>query len=419
LTVTTWAYAIANFSLAAIGAVIGGFWQDKFGPRTVAMVGVTLWGCGNILAGLGTPSLGAPWLYASYGIVGGIGAGMAYITPLSMVTKWFPDKKGLAGGLVAGAFGLGAFLYNQLVPRLAGFHAASVHASGYIAAKAVAKAANATFGPATLRPTQTLTASDVASVMDVFVVSGIVFLIVGLGAASLFHNPPPGYVVGRVQRVATPSDFGYSPAQVLSTPQFYLLWLQLFVNVIGGVTIISNAVFILADLTKVSAVAIAPLFGLVSIFNALGRCFWGAISDRIGCNHTFAAMFTVQAVTLFLLGNVHDITLALAAFSVILLCCGGGFGTMPSFNAEYFGTRFMGLNYGLILSAWGFAGVIGPIVIARARDLTGSFEATIQFIAAVLMMSVILPFVTKKPAQTVRAATSTSHTVGIVPPSIT
>ena len=416
LTVTTWAYAIANFALAAVGAVVGGFWQDKVGPRTVAMAGVTLWGCGNVLAGLGTSYLGAPWLYLSYGIIGGIGAGMAYITPLSMVTKWFPDKKGLAGGLVAGAFGLGAFLYNQLVPRLAGFHAAAVHAGGYIAAKAAATTASTMFDPAALGPAQTLTAKDIGSVMHVFVISGIVFLVVGLTAASLFRNPPRGYAVGGPGRVTTPSDFGYRPAQVIAMPQFYLLWVQLFVNVIGGVTIISNAVFILADLTKASAAAVAPLFGLVSIFNALGRCVWGAISDRIGCNHTFAAMFAVQAATLFLLANVHDLTLALAAFSVILLCCGGGFGTMPSFNAEYFGTRFMGLNYGLILSAWGFAGLIGPIVAARARDLTGSFEGTLPLLGAVLTMSVIFPFITKKPARTVRAAPSNDPSLVLTDP---
>ncbi len=131
LRTTTWAYAIANFSLAAVGAVIGGFWQDRAGPRKVAMVGVALWGLGNVLAGLGTSSLGAPWLYATYGIMGGIGAGMAYITPVAMVTKWFPDRKGLAGGLVAAGFGLGAFVYNLLVPRLAGFHAAALHAGGF------------------------------------------------------------------------------------------------------------------------------------------------------------------------------------------------------------------------------------------------------------------------------------------------
>jgi MFS transporter, OFA family, oxalate/formate antiporter len=396
LTVTTWTYAIANFSLAAIGAVVGGFWQDKIGPRAVATVGVTLWGSGNVLAGLGTSSLGAPWLYVSYGIIGGVGAGMAYVTPLSMVTKWFPDKKGLVGGLIAGAFGLGAFLYNQLVPRLAGFHAAAVHASDYIAARAASGAAP---GPA-----QILTAGDIASVMHVFVVSGIVFLVIGLAAARLFRNPPPGYVVSTERRRARPSDVGYSPAQVIRMPQFYLLWLQLFVNVIGGVTIISNAVLILADLTKVSSAAIGPVFGLVSIFNAMGRCFWGGISDRIGCNHTFVAMFAVQAVTLLLLGSVHDLTLALTAFAVILLCCGGGFGTMPAFNAEYFGTRSMGMNYGLILSAWGFAGLIGPILVAQIRDLTGSFKTTLPFIAALLMVSVILPFITKKPSQPARAA---------------
>jgi OFA family oxalate/formate antiporter-like MFS transporter len=399
LTTTTWAYAIANFSLAAVGAVIGGFWQDKVGPRPVAMVGVTLWGLGNVLAGLATSAFGAPWLYVSYGIIGGMGAGMAYITPLSMVTKWFPDKKGLAGGLVAGAFGLGAFLYNQCIPRLAGFHVAAVHASGFIAARTAATTAGAAFDPTTLTVSQTFTAGDIRAVMHVLIGSGIVFLIIGLAAASLFRNPPPGYSPpGRPRAAALCADTGYAPSQIMAMPQFYLLWLQLFVNVIAGITIISNAVFMLADLTKVSAASIAPLFGLVSIFNALGRCFWGAISDRIGCNHTFAAMFAIQAVTVLLLSHTHALLPALTAVSVILLCCGGGFGTMPSFNAGCFGTKFMGLNYGLILSAWGFAGLIGPIVVARAKDMTGSFAGMLPLIAIVLSASVILPFITKRPA---------------------
>jgi MFS transporter, OFA family, oxalate/formate antiporter len=399
LTTTTWTYAIANFSLAAVGAVIGGFWQDKVGPRRVALIGVTLWGCGNVLAGLATPLFGAPWLYLSYGVIGGIGAGMAYITPLAMVTKWFPDRKGLAGGLVAGAFGLGAFIYNQVVPRLAGFHAAAVHAGGFIAARAAARAAGTTFDPRALTAAQTLTAADSGAVMRVLVVSGMAFLIVGLAGASRFRNPPSGYAPpGRPRPATSPPDVGYSPAQVMAMPQFYLLWLQLFVNVIAGITIISNAGFILADLTKLSAASIAPLFGLASIFNALGRCLWGAVSDRIGCNHTFAAMFAVQAATVLVLAHVHEFVPALAAVSVILLCCGGGFGTMPSFNARCFGTKFMGLNYGLILSAWGFAGLIGPIVAARGKDLTSSFAGMLPFIAIVLSASVFLPYLTKRPS---------------------
>jgi MFS transporter, OFA family, oxalate/formate antiporter len=407
LTVPTWAYSIANFSLAAIGAVIGGFWQDRAGPRPVAMVGVTLWGIGNVLAGVGTSAFGAPWLYVSYGIIGGIGAGMAYITPLSMVTKWFPDRKGLAGGLVAGAFGLGAFVYNQWISRLEGFHAAAVHAGGFIAARA-ATVAGVAFDPRTLTAAQTFTADDIRAVMHVLVGSGMVFLIVGLSAASRFRNPPPGYSpTGR--GAATPSEGGYTPSQVIATPQFYLLWLQLFINVIAGITIISNAVFMLADLTKVAAVSIAPLFGLVCIFNALGRCLWGAISDRIGCRHTFAAMYAVQAVTVLLLAHTHALVPALAAVSVILLCCGGGFGTMPSFNAECFGMRFMGLNYGLILTAWGFAGLIGPILIARAKDLSGSFSGMLPLIAVALSASVILPYLTRKPGRHSRATATSAR----------
>jgi MFS family permease len=400
LRTTTWAYAIANFSLAAVGALIGGFWQDRAGPRKVAMVGVALWGAGNVLAGLGTPGVGAPWLYATYGIMGGIGAGMAYITPVAMVTKWFPDRKGLAGGLVAAGFGLGAFVYNLLVPRLAGFHAAALHAGGFLAAKAAATAAGSLFNLQGLTPAQIFTAADIGAVMQVFVASGGVFLVIGLTAALVFRNPPPGYRGASLNVLGgRPAVESYSPSQILATPQFYLLWLQLFVNVIGGITIISNAVFILTDLTRVSAAAVAPLFGLVSIFNALGRLFWGAVSDRIGCNKTFAAMFAIQAVTLFLLSDVHDLTLALTATSVVLFCCGGGFGTMPSFNASCFGTKYMGLNYALILTAWGFAALVGPILVARAKDMTGSFAGMLPLMALVLLGAVILPFLTKKPTR--------------------
>ena len=410
LRTTTWTYAIANFSVAAVGAVIGGFWQDRAGPRKVAVIGVAFWGLGNVLAGLGTSALGAPWLYATYGIMGGIGAGMAYITPVAMVTKWFPDRKGLAGGLVAAGFGLGAFVYNLAVPRLPGFHAAALHAGAFLHAKAAATATGALDFP--LTPAQTFTAADIGAVMQIFIASGGLFLVIGLAAASLFRNPPQGYRVASSKVLAAGSTVeSYSPSQILVTPQFFLLWLQLFVNVIGGITIISNAVFILTDLTQVSAATIAPLFGLVSIFNALGRLFWGAVSDRIGCNKTFAALFAIQAATLFLLSDVHDLNLALLATSVVLFCCGGGFGTMPSFNADCFGTRYMGLNYALILTAWGFAALVGPILVARAKDLTGSFAGLLPLMALVLLGAVILPFLTKRPVR--RAPLRESYSLSV------
>lgn len=415
VTATTWAYAIANFCLAAVGAVLGGFWQDRVGPRRVAVVGVILWGVGNVAAGLGTAAWGAAWLYLCYGVVGGIGAGMAYITPVSMVTRWFPQRRGLAGGMVAAGFGLGAFIYNQLVPRLDGFRTAATHASGYLAARKLATAAGHSFDAASLNAGAVMTPADIAAVMHVFVGSGCVYLIVGLLAASLFRNPPEAPAV-QGSCPAQRGPRGLSPGQVIRTRQFYLLWLQLFINVIAGITLISNAVFILDDLTRLPSSSLAPQFGLISLFNAVGRLLWGAVSDRIGCRGAFAAMFACQASVLFWLTDVHDLHLALEGFGIILLCCGGGFGVMPSYNAEYFGTKYLGLNYGLILSAWGLAGLVGPLLVARAKDLTGSFAGVLPLIACVSLAAVILPlFTTKtggKAARMLGAAPNNLHEPG-------
>ena len=395
LTTTTWAYAIANFSLATVGVVLGGYWLDRKGPRRVAMTGIILWGAGNLLAGLGTPRFGAPWLYVTYGLIGGIGAGMAYITPLAVVSKWFPERRGLVGGLVVGSFGLGAFVYNQFIPRLPAFHAFSVEAAQVLAAGVAGQTP-----PASARHILA-TGAGAHTVMQIFITSGLAFLAIGLPAASLLRNPPaardnpPG---------SKRSSVGYPPTSVVRMPQFYLLWLQLFANVIAGVTIISNAVVILSDLTRMAPAEIAPLFGIVSIFNAVGRFFWGGISDRIGCQRTFAAMFAVQAVTLCWLCGVHTPATALAGFAVVLLCCGGGFGTMPSYTAQCFGTRYMGLNYGLVLTAWGTAGLIGPMLVARAKDFGVTFAALMPAIACALLASVILPILTRRPAPAVRSA---------------
>lgn len=399
MTVATGAFSLANFCLAAVGAIVGGFWQDHAGPRRVALVGVVLWGTGNLLAGLGTPDFGILWLCGTYGVMGGLGAGMAYVTPLAMVVKWFPDRKGLVGGLVVGSFGLGAILYNQIVPRMAAFHTASAHASGYLLASSASKAGGEPFDLASLAPSQTFSAIDAAAVMQVFVASGIVFLLVGITAAMQFRNPPTSHMTDRrPAEGAARRSAGHAPAQVIRMPQFYSLWLQLFVSVISGITIISNAVSILVDLTNLSPGDIAPLFGLLSVFNALGRVLWGAASDRIGCSNTFAALFVVQAASVYLLSGAHSLALALVCISSVLLCCGGAFGTMPSFNADYFGTRFMGRNYGMILSAWGCAGLAGPLLAAHAKDSSGSFSGVLHLISGLLAASIILPFITKRPA---------------------
>ncbi len=402
---TTWAFAIAIFCLG-MGAVIGGRWQDSVGPRMVTVVGVALWGLGNLLAGLGTSAFGPAWLYITYGVIGGLGGGMAYITPIATVTKWFPDRRGLASGLVVMGFGLGAFFYNQIVARIPSFAAAASHAAGYIAARDAAAKAGTVFDPASLGIAATVTSANGAAVFSVFTVSGIVFIVLGCLCASLLSNPPAGFSVPGATAAAAHSGRDFLPSEVLATHQFYLLWLMLFLNVTAGILIISNAVPIYSDLTGASAALAGTVYGFLAIFNGLGRFFWGAVSDRIGRNVTYVLIFTIQAVVFAVLGRLHDFAAVGVAFAVVLLCYGGGFGTMPSFNADYFGTRHMGTNYGLIITAWGGAGLVGPLVAAFVKDHTGSFTGALVPVAVMLLIAAVLPLITKRPALS-RAAPAT------------
>jgi MFS family permease len=388
-----WPFAIAIFSLG-LGAVVGGRWQDRVGPRTVTLVGILLWGLGNLLAGLGSATFGLPWLIATYGIVAGFGNGMAYITPVATVTKWFPDKRGLASGIVVMGFGLGAFAYNFIVKSLPAYALAAKHASLYADAKAAAAKAGTAFDP-TQFP---VLASDLSGIFSILLVSGIVFAIVGGLCATQLVNPPAGYQAGGARAAALSHEGSLAPSQVLATPQFYLLWTMLFLNVTAGILIVSSAVPIIRELTGADAKLAATLYAFVAIFNGLGRFFWGAVSDRIGRNAAFTAIFGVQAVVFFLLGGLHSFPLVMGAFAIVLLCYGGGFGTMPSFNADYFGTKYLGINYGMILTAWGTAGLLGPFIGSYFKDATGSYSGALVPVAAMLLIATAIPFITHKPA---------------------
>lgn len=189
---------------------------------------------------------------------------------------------------------------------------------------------------------------------------------------------------------------------------------MLFVNVVAGILIVSNAVPIIRELISkgvTDPTAIKALTGtaisayaFVAVFNGLGRFFWGTVSDRIGRNMTWVCIYGVQAVIFFLLPNFHSVALVLFAFAIILACYGGGFGTMPSFNADYFGTRFLGQNYGYIITAWGLAGLVGPYIAGAVKDRTGSFSGALLPMAIMLLVAIILPFLAKKPPPAPAAA---------------
>jgi MFS transporter, OFA family, oxalate/formate antiporter len=355
-----------NFTLAiaflGVGTIIGGLWQDRVGPRPVATVAGIIYGISYLLAGYFASAHSLAGLYFSYGLLGGIGMGMGYITPVATITKWFPDRRGLMTGVAVAGYGAGALIMSPFAAR-------SIVARGV---------------PAT------------------FEILGAVYLVLVVAAAQFYCNPPAGWrpanwqPTGTVAKAATTYDFTVQEA--MRTPQFWMLWLMLFLNVSAGIMIISQASPMAQQLVHMTPVAAAGMVGLISIFNGAGRVFWAWVSDYIGRARVYLLLYVLQAVILFLLPSLTSVTLFSAAFAVIGLCYGGGFGTMPSFTADFFGARFMGGIYGWILLAWGAGAIPSPLLIAHLRQTTGRYDQAIYTVGGVMVLAIVLPLLVRRPA---------------------
>ncbi|HXO17621.1 MAG TPA: MFS transporter, partial [Candidatus Dormibacteraeota bacterium] len=238
----------------AVGAVIGGFAHDRFGPRGVACAGAALWGLGSLLAGLGLQRLGLWWLYVTYGGVGGLGCGMVYVVPGACITKWFPEERGLANGVILGGYGLGSFAFNLVVGSLGAFKRVANSADAVVAARNAATAAGRAFVvPAGAHV-------DIAIIAQVFLWSGVIFLVVGGLSALMLHPPPPGFSIPKASaKLALERDF--KPREMLRTRAFYMMWLVVFVNATCGLALFSNAVPIYSKVSGLSAAAATVLFG--------------------------------------------------------------------------------------------------------------------------------------------------------------
>jgi OFA family oxalate/formate antiporter-like MFS transporter len=352
-------FTLAIFFLG-IGSTIGGFLLDRIGPRVMGTIAGVVYGIGVIGASVGTRNLFL--LYLAYGVLGGLGLGLGYIVPVATLVKWFPDRRGLITGLAVGGFGAGALITAPVATRL-------INTTG---------------------------------VATTFLVLGIIYLIVVVVAAQFYRVAPTGYKPAgwepSAAQVGQRARQDFTPREALSRWQWYALWLMLCLNVSAGIMLISQAAPIGIEVTKVSALVAAGLVGIISIFNGAGRVFWGWFSDVIGRRNVFLVMFLLQAVLFFLLPNATSYVLFAVLAAVIALCYGGGFGTMPAFAADYFGPRFAGSIYGLMLTAWGVGGIIGPILIAQVRDRTGGYSAAMYVIAAIMLVSAILPLLVRPPS---------------------
>jgi OFA family oxalate/formate antiporter-like MFS transporter len=234
-----------------------------------------------------------------------------------------------------------------------------------------------------------------------FLYLGIAYLILVVAAAQFYANPPQGWLPagwkpkGAVEMAATRAN--YTVSEAMRTWQFWLLFLMLFLNVSAGIMIISQASPMAQQLVGMTPLAAAGMVGLISIFNGAGRVFWAWVSDYIGRSRVFMLLFVIQAIIFFALPHTSNLGLFSAEFAIIGLCYGGGFGTMPSFTADFFGPKYMGGIYGWVLLAWGAGAIPSPILIARIRQSTGGYGEAVNIIAIVMLVSLIFPFIARRP----------------------
>ncbi len=371
-TQVAWVFSLAICFLG-VAAAWGGMNLAKFGPRVLAVSGGVLFGVGNMVAALALHLKSLPLLYAGYGVLGGTGLGLGYVTPVATAAKWFPDKKGLVTGMVIMGFGFGALLMSKILAPI-------------------------------------LMAATGGDLVKVFGLLGVVFTLATAGCGAVLRNPPPDYALAGHPSTASfaQSDTGTAGHALLSG-RFAMMWVIFFCNIVAGIALIGFQSPLLQDLLRrrdpaLAAAALAAqgatLIAVSSLFNGAGRFFWGGLSDRIGRVHAFRMMLFSQVVVFLLLSAVSQPWLFAVLVCYVLLCYGGGFGTMPSFVMDVFGSRLMPVVYGTILTAWSAAGIVGPQIVAWLRDHQGAEAAMYAFrmgAAFLAVGAVISLFLSDKP----------------------
>ncbi len=353
-TESAWAFSLAIFSLG-IAAAWAGQMLPRLGPRKLALLGSVLFCSGYLIAGFALEADNLLLFCLGYGVVGGTGIGMGYVTPVSTAANWFPNNRGLATGIVVMGFGVGALMLSKgLAPLLV------IRAEGDLA--------------------------------RVFIWLGLTFAAILLPTSLLLSNPPPAS--GATPRKEAPSQ--QVPVRAhLRTSQFSLLWLVFFFNIAAGISIISFQSELLQEVWSLSDPSVEPavladygatLIAVSSVFNGIGRLFWGLLSDRIGRVRVFRILLATQMVVFGILMTETDPWIFSILVCYVLLCFGGGFATMPPFILDVFGSVRMSAMYGAVLTAWAAAGVTGPIYVGYLKDSYPDRAVMYCFLIGILML---------------------------------
>ena len=356
-TDSAWAFSVAIFSLG-VSAAWAGAMLPRFGPRRLAVIGGVMFAGGYLIASLALHLESLALFYLGYGVIGGAGIGLGYVTPVATVAKWFPHNKGLATGIVVMGFGVGALLLSKgLAPTLL-----------------------------------TLSGGDLTMT---FLWLGIVFGCMVIPASLGLSDPPATATAPNPAGAPLAVDEGDSVKDCLRSPAFIVTWIVFFFNIAAGISVISFQSSLLQDVWSFADPTVEPetlaaygamLIAVSSMFNGAGRLLWGMVADRIGRARVFRILLASQMVVFGVLMTERDPIVFSALVCYVLLCFGGGFAVMPSFIADVFGTKRMSSVYGAILTAWAAAGLIGPLYVGYLKDVYPDRAVMYCFLIGILML---------------------------------
>ena len=368
LTDLGWIFTLAIFFLGVSAAVFGR-WVEEGGPRRAMFAAALCFGGGFLISAAGV-RLHDIWIvYLGYGVLGGIGLGIGYISPVSTLIKWFPDRPGMATGMAIMGFGGGALIASPLSVWLMSRFSTPTH----------------------------------VGVAETFIVLGLVYLVFMMVGATIVRVPAPGWKPEGWTPPARPPKLVTSANvyvyRALRTPQFWLIWWVLCLNVTAGIGVLGQASAMSQEMFpgKVTAVAAAGFVGLMSLFNMAGRFIWASVSDFLGRKNTYFCFFilgTILYASVPSTGQLGSVGLFVLFFVVIISMYGGGFSTIPAYLKDMFGMRYVGAIHGLLLTAWSAAGVFGPVLvnyirayeIARGVPKADAYNVTMYLMAALLVV---------------------------------
>ncbi|WP_045860781.1 L-lactate MFS transporter [Teredinibacter purpureus] len=354
-------FSLAIFFLGMSAAIMGRF-VERRGPRVSGSVAALFFGLGMITAGIGTWAENIYLLWLGYGVLGGIGLGIGYITPVSTLVKWFPDRRGLATGLAIMGFGFGSTI-------------ASVSFNSII---------------------------EAISIPAAFIIMGAVYLAVMLMSASYLQRPPEGWMpdgmkeaISAGKKTLTEDLSQQTANEAVKTGPFWGLWTMMFINISCGIGVIYSASPLAQESIGLTAAEAAAVVGAMALFNGLGRIGWASFSDYLGRGNTYLAFFILQIALFWALPNITSVVLFQIVLYTILTCYGGGFATLPAFIGDLFGTKELGAIHGYVLTAWALAGIVGPQLTAQLHTMTGSYETTLYIFAGAFVVALAVSLLMK------------------------